>query len=128
VGVCCLPDGEGSSAYRETVAYHGEIALDPATGAILRLELIAQMKSTTPLVRSDIMIEYGPVDIGGKTYICPVRSVSISRARSVTVLTEWDETFRTYGPFATMLNDVVFEQYHVFRTKSRMLTDFKPAQ
>lgn len=128
VGACCLPDGDGNISFEETVGYHGEIAIDPASGAILRLELVADLKSTTPLVRSDIMIEYGPVEIGGKTYICPVRSVSISRGRSVTPLTEWDETFRTYGPYATMLNDVAFERYHMFHAKSRMLPDFSPAQ
>jgi len=74
------------------------------------------------------MIEYGPVEIGAKTYICPVRSVSISRGRSVTPLTEWDETFRTYGPYATMLNDVAFERYHMFRAKSRVLTDIPPLE
>lgn len=128
VGACCLPDGDGTGAFETTAGYHGEIAIDPASGAILRLELVAEMKSTTPLIRSDIMIEYGTVEIGGKTYICPVKSVSISRARSVTTLTEWDESFRTYGPFATMLNDVVFEHYHVFRAKSRMITGFNPTQ
>jgi len=128
VGACCLPDGDGTGAFETTAGYHGEIAIDPASGAILRLELVAEMKSTTPLIRSDIMIEYGTVEIGGKTYICPVKSVSISRARSVTTLTEWDESFRTYGPFATMLNDVVFEHYHVFRAKSRMIAGFNPTQ
>ncbi len=128
VGACCLPDGDGNISFEETVGYHGEIAIDPLSGAILRLELVADLKSTTPLVRSDIMIEYGPVEIGGKTYICPVRSVSISRGRSVIVLTEWDESFRTYGPYTTMLNDVAFEQYHMFRAKSRMLTGFNPTQ
>jgi hypothetical protein len=128
VGACCLPDADGTSSFEETVGYHGEIAIDPTSGAILRLEVVADLKSTTPLLRSDIMIEYGPVEIGGKTYICPVRSVSISRGRSVTDLTEWDESFRTYGPYATMLNDVAFEGYHIFRTKSRMLTGFSPTQ
>ena len=128
VGACCLPDGDGNISFEETVGYHGEIAIDPASGAILRLELVADLKSTTPLVRSDIMIEYGPVEIGGKTYICPVRSVSISRGRSVKPLTEWDETFRTYGPYATMLNDVAFERYHMFRAKSRVLTDTPPLE
>ena len=87
VGACCLPDGlTRTGAFETTAGYHGEIAIDPASGAILRLELVAEMKSTTPLVRSDIMIEYGPREIGGKTYICPVKSISISRARSVTTL------------------------------------------
>lgn len=123
VGACCLPDGDGTGAFETTAGYHGEIAIDPASGAILRLELVAEMKSTTPLIRSDIMIEYGSVKIGGKTYICPVKSVSISRARSVTVLTEWDESFRSYGPFATMLNDTTFDDYHLFRAESHVLTD-----
>ena len=128
VGACCLPDGDGTSPFEETVGYHGEIAIDPTSGAILRLELVADLKSTTPLVRSDIMIEYGRVEIGRKAYICPVKSASISRGRSVIVLTEWDKSFRTYGPYATMLNDVAFERYHMFRAKSRMLTDFSPTQ
>ena len=122
VAACCLPDGDGTGAFETTAGYHGEIAIDPASGAILRLELVAEMQSTTPLIQSDIMIEYGPVEIGGKTYICPVKSVSISRARSVTVLTEWDESFRTYGPFATMLNDATFGDYHIFRAESHVLT------
>ena len=128
VAACCLPDGDGTSPFEETVGYHGEIAIDPTSGAILRLELVADLKSTTPLVRSDITIEYGHVQIGGKTYICPVRSVSISRGRSVTVLTEWDESFRTYGPYTTILNDVAFDRYHMFRAESRMLTRFNPTQ
>jgi len=128
VGACCLPDGGGTSPFEETVGYHGEIAIDPTSGAILRLELVADLKSTTPLVRSDIMITYGPVEIGGKTYICPVKSVSISKGRSVLPLREWDESFRTYGPYTTMLNDVAFEQYHMFRAKSRMLTGFNPTE
>jgi hypothetical protein len=128
VSGCCLPDGDGTSPFEKTVGYHGEIAIDPLSGAILRLQLVADLKSTTPLVRSDIMIEYGPVEIGGKTYICPVKSASVSRGRSVTVLTEWDESFRTYGPYTTMLNDVAFEGYHMFRAKSRMLTGFNPTQ
>jgi hypothetical protein len=128
VGGCCLPEGDGTSPFEKAAGYHGEIAIDPLRGAILRLELVADLKSSTPLVRSDIMIEYGPVRIGGKTYICPVRSVSISRGRSVIPLTEWDESFRTYGPYTTMLNDVAFERYHMFRAKSRMLSSFNPTQ
>jgi hypothetical protein len=131
-GGCCLPDGDGTVAFRSRVGYHGEIAVDPDTGAVLRLELIFDPKSTTPLIVSEIVVEYGPVDIGGKTYICPVKSVSISRGRSVTVLSEtlnararnqWRESFRTYGPYATMMNDVTFDSFHLFHAESRMLTE-----
>lgn len=128
VSVCCTPDGDGTQAYARYPRYHGEISIDPENGAILRLTFQSDLKSTTPLSRSDIAIEYGPVDMGGKTYICPIRSVSILRARSVRVLSDWDEWFRIYGPYATMLNDMSFERYHVFRTNSRILTDFTPAE
>ena len=134
-GGCCLPDGDGTSAFQKRAGYHGEITIDPATGALLRLELIFDLKSTTPLIRSAVMVEYGPVEIAGKSYICPVRSVSLSRGRSVIVLSEtlhdrekiaWHESFRTYGPYATMLNDITFDAFHMFRADSRMLTGFKP--
>jgi VWFA-related protein len=135
-GGCCLPDGDGTSAFQKRAGYHGEIAIDPTTGALLRLELIFDLRSTTPLIQSGVMIEYGPVEIGGKSYICPVRSVSISRGRSVAVLSEtlkdqqkiaWRESFRTYGPYGTMLNDISFDAFHMFRADSHMLTGLRPA-
>ena len=82
------------------------------------------------------MVEYGPVEIAGKIYICPVRSVSVSRGRSVVVMSEtlnarakiqWRESFRTYGPYATMLNDITFDAFHLFHADSHMLTGFSPA-
>ena len=73
VGACCVPYGNGTGTFEEPVGYHRQIEIDPTSGALLRLELIAEMKSTTPLDRSDIMIEYGAVEIGSKTYICPLR-------------------------------------------------------
>jgi hypothetical protein len=125
VTYCCLPDGDGEISFQKLQGYHGEIAIDPASGAILRLTMEADLNPALPLVRSGILVEYGPVEIGGKTYICPVKSVSISRSRTVSVLglTGWDESFRTYGPFATSLNDVAFDGYHIFRAESHMLND-----
>jgi VWFA-related protein len=128
VMLCCLPDGDGTKAFQRYAAYHVDIAIDPESGVILRLEFRDDLKSTTPLTRSDIMIEYGPVEIGGKTYFCPIRSVSIVRGRDVGVIREWDEAFRTWGPYGTMLNDVSFDDYHMFRSESRMLTGFTSSE
>jgi hypothetical protein len=128
VWLCCLPDGDGTEAFQRYAGYHEEIAIDPESGAILRLEFQHDLKSTTPLARSDIMIDYGPVEIGGKTYICPLRSVSIVRARSVRTLSNWDEAFMTYGPYATMLNHISFDRYHIFRSESHMLSAFTPGE
>jgi len=123
-GGCCLPDDNGTSSFAKQTGYHGEIAIDPASGTILRLEIEADLQGVVPLDRSEIMIAYGAVEIGGKSYICPVRSVSIWRARSVPTLWEWNESFRTWGPYATMLNDITFDHYHMFRSESRVLPGF----
>jgi VWFA-related protein len=125
---CCLPGGNGTLAFNIVAGYHGEIAIDPTSGAIIRLEAKADLKGFVPLARSDITVEYGPVEIGGKTYFCPVKSVSLMRSRSVVLLKEWDESFRTYGPYATTMNDITFDNYHVFRAESSVLTDFKPVE
>ena len=74
------------------------------------------------------MIEYGLVEIGGKTYVCPLRSVSIVWARSVRVLSDSNEAFLAYGPYTTMLNEISFDHYHIFRSESHVLTDFTPSE
>jgi hypothetical protein len=124
--LCCLPDGDGKQTFQRYAAYREEIAIDPESGAIMRFELQTDMKSTTPIAQSDIVIEYGPVEICGKTYICPLRSVSIMRARSVRVLSNSNLSFMSYGPYVTMLNDIGFDRYHIFRSESHVLTGFTP--
>jgi hypothetical protein len=130
VGYCCLPDGDGTASFQTVQGYHGEVTLDPVTGAILRLTMEADLDGDLPMIRSDVLVEYGPVDIGGKTYICPVKSVAIWRSRTVRqlALTDWGLSFRSYGPFATVLSDLTFDDYHIFRAESRVLTDASPPE
>lgn len=128
IGGCCLPDGDGTMSFSKMSGYSGEIAIDPDSGAILRLQLKTDLSSndppmTTPAVRSGIVIEYGNIEVGGIPYICPIRSVTMSRVRSVIDLIEGDQTFKTYGPYWTLLNDVTFDNYHRFRSDARMITD-----
>ena len=124
---CCLPDGDGTRHFEKHTAYHGEIEINPATGAVIRLVAIAETNGFLPVARSGIAVQYGPVEIGGKSYLCPVRSISIMRMRSVVTLREWDESFRTYGPYTTLMNDISYENYHVFRAESRVLPEYHPA-
>jgi hypothetical protein len=119
VSYCCIPDGNQLIPFKKRPGYHGEIAIDPTSGAIQRLTLEADLDLILPLVRSDIMVEYGTVLLGGLPYTCPLRSVSISRGRSIQMF----RLFKTFGPYVTLLNDVTFEQYHLFRSESRVLTD-----
>jgi len=128
VWLCCLPDGDGKQAFLRYAGFHEEIGVDPESGAILRFRLHADLKSTTPIARSEIMIDYGPVEIGGRTYICPQRSISIMRARSVRVLSNFDDAFMAYGPYVTMLNDISFDHYHIFRSEAHVLTGIAPSE
>jgi len=122
---CCLLDAvDGTGAFELLTGYHGEIAIDAESGAILRLSLEADLEPNLPVLRSGIVVEYGPVTIAGTTHLCLVRSISISRVRTIFDLHEWDHDFRAYGPFETMMDDVDFGGYHMFRGQMRILTGF----
>jgi VWFA-related protein len=112
--------------FNEKVPFHGELTVDPASGAILRLTVQADLEPRLPLDRSGVMVEYTPVVIGDKTYICPARSVSISRQRRIMDIDEWGEIFKVDAPFETLLDDMVFDKYHIFRSTARMLPGYSP--
>lgn len=110
-----------------SVAYHGEIAIDPANGAILRLTAVAELGPSSPILKGDVMVEYGPVEIGGVRYICPVKSVALTVARAVSAAPNYhQDRFAAaptkVGPLLTKVNDVQFTDYHRFRAESRILT------
>jgi hypothetical protein len=115
--------GDGGDA-AQVSGYHGELAIDPATGTILRVTVQAEQPLGSPIRQSDIMVEYGPVAIGGKTYTCPVRSVSIAETGSMGVLGPFGES--TSAPDTPHLNDVTFDNYHQFRSESRILSGYVP--
>lgn len=98
-------------------AYKGEIAVDPASGTVYRLMLLAE-EVDEGLSESGIVVEYGPVEIAGKTYTCPIRSIAISRGpvrrNDGSVAIPEDEA-------RTDLNDVSFTAYHIFRSEMRIL-------
>jgi hypothetical protein len=147
VRLCCyLADDGLESSFAATAGYHGELAIDPSTGAILRLVLTADLKPNVaqqveqkrnPVLRSDILVEYGAIDIAGKPYVCPVRTVS--------VMTSW--TLGSQGPMkrpmskadgakaakkalalmefsrVNAINEALFRDYHVFRSEIRIVSD-----
>jgi len=121
VSGCCRPDGDGRSGFGGFAAYHGEIAIDPASGAILRIEADADLDESGPLEASSIVVRYGPVEIGGKTYICPLSSISLWRSLSESTLQDWDEKFLTWGPYESTVNDIRYSDYHMFQARARIL-------
>ena len=134
VRYCCLPEADPKKRSFEAVPpYDGEIAIDPKTGSVLRLVLETELDPKYPIKRDDVAVEYGPVEIGGVSYICPLKSVSITHAvspadtisaglapatrggsRSIHVL-EPAET--------TAINDVAFTNYHRFRAELRIVPE-----
>jgi VWFA-related protein len=114
--------------FSQIVAYHGEMALDPASGTILRLVLVADMKPDNFTIKSGIVVEYGPVEIGGRTYFGPVKSVSSTLAHALVVLRGDCPGLEMNQALKTSLNDVRFEDYHVFRADARVLTAAEASQ
>jgi hypothetical protein len=102
--------------------YHGEITIDPASGSILRLTLIADLIADDPMSRADLMVEYGSVAIGGRTYVCPVKSDALTTASQQRQTVD-HRGFISHakGSSQTLLNDVAFEHYHVLRSEARIL-------
>jgi len=129
IAYCCLPEGDGTTPYENKADTYGEFALDPDTGAIMRIVINADLDEErdpdVPLIRSQLLVEYGPVELGGKTYTCPLRSVTISRGRSERELFESGMVFHLYSYFETMINDETFDGYHKFGSESRILPGFE---
>ncbi len=126
VSYCCFVGGVGANVsdfrpFHQIAGYHGEIAVDPANGTVLRVTAQADLKPTDPLVMADIMVEYGPVELGGRSYICPLKSVSISQAQAADANMAAAKVQFSPGHLQTLLNDVAFVQYHLFHADAHIL-------
>jgi len=117
-----LPGGFGPSP--STRAYHGEIVVDPASGAILRLTMQAVTKAGSPIARADIMVEYGPVKIATETWTCPLRSVALASVRNLDLMHDlYQFPQMGHAQFQIKINDVSYTEYHLFRTQMRLLPE-----
>lgn len=110
----------GPTAGRQQTAYHGEIATDPSSGNVIRLTLEADIDPSLPVSRSDIAVDYSPVSIGGRAYMCPVHSVAIGS--SWRIVTDRNGNITGYGDSFTSLSQETFANYHIFRSDSRILS------
>jgi VWFA-related protein len=120
------PSAQSQNPDLQPSGYHGEIAIDPVTGTILRIALQADLDLDSVMLRADIMVEYGAVDIGDKTYTCPVRSVAISQGHAAILMRDIFENGSALGPPVTRLNDVSFADYHLFRGDVRIVSGDPP--
>jgi hypothetical protein len=101
---------------RTRPSYHGSLWVNPTTGAVLRVSVQTDAKDGGPLRRADILVQYGPVEIGGAVFICPVRSLALSAA--------FVSTEDITGDAPTQwLNETQFTGYHRFGSTVRILKD-----
>ena len=107
----------GAKLQNQFVAYRGEIALRASDGVIERLAVVARPAQDDALSEANIAVEYGQVDIGQHSYTCPVHGVALSKVPLALARAKKQDQ-----PMAlqTQLNDVSFEQYHVFRGDVRI--------
>jgi VWFA-related protein len=109
----------GSQVQSVHPGYHGEIAIDPGTGEVLRLSEIAEMTPPYQAMRAAIAVEYAPVTIAGQSYICPANAVAFSKipvpAKGAPDQSAW--------PVQAELNDIAFTHYHEFRTEARIVAN-----
>jgi hypothetical protein len=108
-------------SFNDSPGYHGSLAIDPSTGAILRITLEADSKKGDPISHIASVIEYGSVQIGGRKYICPLRSLAF--------MVEDANSCSSYSPKAkllqpvTMLNQTTFTDYHRLGTTLKVITE-----
>lgn len=136
--VASIPKATGVETFHEAPAYHGTLAVDPETGAVLRISIEATLGPGNPLLGASTMIEYGPVTIGDRKFICPVRSLAISlepgalagcgKGTAMTMngvgdLTAWQSvTQHCDNTPVLLINETKFTNYHRLGSTARILT------
>jgi len=122
VGFCCARNketGAKTETLMVTVAYRGEVFVDPGTGGVWRITRQAlNLPASFPTRRADTIIDYRPVQIGGRLQLTPVRSTLFSDS----IVPDTPK-----GRYKIRhLNDVRFVRYHRFEAESRLMTEDAP--
>lgn len=119
IDFCCFQkslDEPVDYEFHDKPGYSGEIYIDPANGEINRITLDAKLEEDVPVTRSAIAVQYGPVVIGGKQYVCPLWSIAISDFHNALI-----EKIDGIGT-ERHLNETEFIDYHKFGSSSRILS------
>ncbi|MGA9587901.1 MAG: hypothetical protein WBQ95_21400 [Terracidiphilus sp.] len=118
IDFCCYQKSEDDPvqySFHAKPGYRGEIYLDPATGVIDRITLHAELADADPVAISEIAVQYGYVDIGGKSYVCPIQGIAVTEVHNLRM-----ESVDGVG-LEKHINIVHFLNYHKFGSTSRIL-------
>jgi hypothetical protein len=61
--------------YKAVAPYHGEFFIDPDTGIVVRMITQAELKPAEMVHQVDTRIDYGPVTVGDKSLVLPLKTV-----------------------------------------------------
>lgn len=123
---CCIVNGYASDGtairqiFDERAAYQGDIVFNPADGSIRLLTLQAEVPQGGLVAAAGMAVEYAATDIGGRSYICPVKSVSMLQAHTAQQSGAFSRSDYK-GPAKTFLNDVTFSNYRRFGSEMKIL-------
>jgi len=136
IDYCCIPDKVGPNLargrrgapplgpnvddahrFQKTPAYHGLLVIDPASGAILRITIQAELDIDGPVTRADIRVDYGPVLIGERKFICPLRSLALTQGLAGTNATQGI-------PPDMQISEASFTNYHRLGSSIRIIPEF----
>jgi hypothetical protein len=92
--------------FRSTAPCHGRFYIDPATGAVLRMIIEAELKPTDVVHQMDTRIDYGPVKIGQGTLLVPMRSMI-----NLVVVPNGESGAGGYSTRTTLFNSE-YSEYH----------------
>lgn len=115
VSWCCETATPGVPGFSQNAAYEGEMAIDPASGAVLRVaQQAVGLSAGFPVKRTWTAVEYMPVTLGGGSFLVPARSVTFM------------EALRRSGRFEHYLNRSEFRNYHKFEAESTVAFEAPP--
>lgn len=120
VDFCCYTTPEDETrdlSFSDHPGYHGEIILDPDSGVVRRIAIEADLEADAPILSSRLAVQYGNVEIGGRSYICPIRSLALT-ARHNYQLARVDKI-----GIERHMNEVQYLDYRKFGSSSRMIAE-----
>ena len=107
--------------FHDNPAYRGSFSIDPATGALMRITLETESQPDDPITHIASIIEYSPMEIGERSYICPVRSLATMVEESSACAARHHN--QKLAQPILMLNQTSFTDYHRLGSTTQILVD-----
>ena len=114
ISFCCAwnETTQSLTSYNGQPAYRGSISIEPSTGAVMRLTLVAALEDFQPTLHFGLFVRYGKVEIGGSSLICPLRSAVILQSTREEKGRAWNDVH---------VNDMSFTGYRRFGSTARVV-------